>query len=129
MKSQDFDSEAVEHLNKKQKEIDNLLSNRKNIELTAKAKLKMSSNPGFLTYSMRDNLIFYSNPEQREGTDDDFLQKILACIEDNLKMQTARTCVHRAHRIGRFNPSKIWPIIAKFAFFPDMKWAGKAPGY
>ena len=79
--------------------------------------------------SMRDNLILYRIPEQREETDDDCVQKSLTFIEDNLKIQNARTEIklHRAHRMRRFNPSKILPIIAKFAFFRIEKRLGKAP--
>ena len=81
--------------------------------------------------SMRDNLIFYRIPEQREETGYDCVQKILTFIEDNLKIQNARTEIklHRAHRMGRFNPSKIRPINSqKSAFFPDREKIRKSAG-
>ena len=130
--SRDFDSEAVEHLNKKQKEIDDLLSKMKNLEESqSKTENELKSQVlDMQCRSMRNNLIFYRIPEQREETDDDCVQKILTFIEDNLKIQNARTEIklHRAHRMGRFNPSKIRPIIAKFAFFPDREKVRKSAG-
>ena len=80
--------------------------------------------------SMRDNHIFYRIHEQSEETDEDCEQKILTFIEDNLKLQNARTEIkrHRFHRMGRLNPSKIRPIIAKFPFFPEREKVRKSAG-
>ena len=71
--------------------------------------------------SMRDNLIFYRIPEQKDETDDDCARKILSFIEGHLEIENASRDIklHRAHRMGKFNNSKVRPIVAKFAFYPD----------
>lgn len=71
--------------------------------------------------SMRDNLLFYKIPEAINETDADCADKVLGLIEDTMGIDNARNNIklHRAHRIGRFNPTKVRPIVAKFAFYPD----------
>lgn len=130
--SRDFDTEAVEKINKKQKEIDELSSKLKKLE-TDQNKTEGDLKAQVLDIqcrSMRDNLIFYRLPEERDETDDDCVRKILTFIEDNLAIENASTDIklHRAHRMGRYNPSKIRPIIAKFAFFPDRERVRKNAG-
>ena len=64
---------------------------------------------------------FYKIAEERNETDDDFVEKVLDLIEKDLEITNAKDemKLHRAHRIGRFNPAKILPIVAKFAYSPD----------
>ncbi|KAH3837545.1 hypothetical protein DPMN_110938 [Dreissena polymorpha] len=68
--------------------------------------------------SMRENLLFFQIPEEKEEQCD---TKILEFIENNLHVQNAQTEIklHRAHRIGRYQPNKVHPIVAKFAYYPD----------
>ena len=65
--------------------------------------------------------MFYKIPEERNETDDDCVEKVLDLIENDLEIPNAKTEIklHRAHRIGRFDPTKIRPIVAKFVFYPD----------
>ena len=83
---------------------------------------------------MRDNLIFYKVPEAVGETDAHCVQKVLDLIENDLEIENANRDIklHRAHRMGKFDPSKIRPIVAKFAYYPDRenvrKNAGKLRG-
>ena len=65
--------------------------------------------------------MFYKIPEERNETDDDCVEKVLNLIEEDLEIPNAKAemKLHRAHRIGRYNPTKIRPIVAKFAYYPD----------
>ncbi len=46
---------------------------------------------------------------------------MLDVIETKMKIEGAKQNIklHRAHRIGRYNPQKTRPIVAKFAYYPD----------
>ena len=58
---------------------------------------------------------------RKNETDDDCVEKVLDLIENELEISNAKVEIklHRAHRVGRFNPTKIRPIVAKFAYYPD----------
>ena len=105
--SRDFDSESVQNLNTKQKEIDSLLLKiKKNIE-TEQSKKESDLKAQVLDIqcsSMRDNLIFFGIPEEKGETDEDCVRKILSFIEEQLDMEAASIHIklHRAHR----NPTK-----------------------
>ena len=61
---------------------------------------------------------------------EDCVRKVLSLIEENLSIQNARTEIklHRAHRMGRYNPTKIRPIVAKFVLYPDREMVRKNAG-
>ena len=130
--SRDFDSESVQNLKSKQKEIDSLLLKMKNIE-TEQSKKESNLKAQVLDIqcrSMLDNLIFFGIPEKKEATDEDCVRKILRFIEEQLDMEAASIHIklHRAHRMGRFNPTKMRPIVAKFAYYPDRERVRKSAG-
>ena len=134
--SRSFDSESVDALNKKQKEIDSLLVKMKKLEADQSAKESdlQAKVLDMQCRSMRDNLIFYKIPVEAGETDDDCVQKVLNLIENDLGIANASTDIklHRAHRMGKYDPVKIRPIVAKFAYYPDRenvrKNAGKLKG-
>ena len=109
--SRGFDSETVAALNKKQKEIDSLLSKMKKLEVDQSTKESelQAKVLDMQCRSMRDNLIFYEIPEARGETDDDCVHKVLKFIEDDLEIVNATRDIklHRAHRMGRYDPTKI----------------------
>lgn len=80
--------------------------------------------------SMRDNLLFYRIPEERGETDDDCMRKVLEFIENTLEIENAQREIklHRAHRMGKYDQSKIRPIVAKFAYYPDREKVRKNAG-
>lgn len=130
--SRDFDTESVQHLNAKQKEIDSLLMKMKNIE-AEQGKKESDLKAQVLDIqcrSMRDNLIFFGIPEERGETDEDCVRKILTFMEEKLEIESASDHIklHRAHRMGRFNPTKVRPIVAKFAYYPDRERVRKSAG-
>ena len=53
---------------------------------------------------MRDNILFFGIPEQRDDCDSDCVNKVLTVIEEKCKIEEAKTNIklHRAHRIGRY---------------------------
>ncbi|XP_053396035.1 uncharacterized protein LOC128556130 [Mercenaria mercenaria] len=78
--------------------------------------------------SMRDNLLFFKLLEEKE---ENCVQKVLELIENDMKIENAKQEIklHRAHRVGKYNNTKVRPIVAKFAYFPDrerVKMAAKA---
>ncbi|XP_060551565.1 uncharacterized protein LOC132713112 [Ruditapes philippinarum] len=68
--------------------------------------------------SMRDNLLFFNLPEEK---DENCEQKVLNFIEKEMKILAAieNIKLHRAHRLGVYRSTKVRPIVAKFAYFPD----------
>ncbi|XP_052238685.1 uncharacterized protein LOC127849990 [Dreissena polymorpha] len=68
--------------------------------------------------SILDNLLFFRIPEEQEEQCE---KKILEFIETKLHVQNAQTEIklHKAHLIGRYQPNKVRPIVAKFAYYPD----------
>ena len=113
--SSDFDSESVERMNSKQKEVDSLLKQMKTLE-TEQSKKESDLKAQVLDIqcrSMRDNLIFYRIREEKGETDDDCVRKILTFMEKMLEIENATTEIklHRAHRMGRFSPTKTRPIV------------------
>ena len=127
-----FDADSVESLDRKQREIDSLLSQMKKLE-SEQSKTEEDLKAQVLDIqcrSMRDNLIFYRIPEQKDETDDDCARKMLSFIEEHLEKENASRDIklHRAHRMGKFNNSKVRPIVAKFAFYPDREKVRKSAG-
>lgn len=121
--SRDFDSASVDQLNRKQKEIDDLIKKmekieQEQVEKNQNVKAQMLD---MQCRSMRDNLLFYRIPEARDESDADCVDKVLNLIEETMGIQNAKQEIklHRAHRIGKYNPTKVRPIVAKFAYFPD----------
>ena len=130
--SRDFDSESVQNLNTKQKEIDSLLLKRKTLK-QSRVKKERDLKAQVLELqcrSMRDNLIFFGILKEKGKTDEDCVRKILNFIEEQLDIEAASIHIklHRAHRMGRFNPTKVRPIVAKFAYYPDRERVRKSAG-
>ena len=128
--SRDFDSESVERMNSKQKEVDSLLKKMKTLE-TEQSKKESDLKAQVLDIqcrSMRDNLIFYRIPEEKGETDDDCVRKILTFMEEMFEIEKATTEIklHRTHRMGRFSPTKTRPIVAKFAYYTDREKVRKS---
>lgn len=128
--SRQFDSESFEALKGKQKEIDSLSTKMKQLERDQNDRER-----GFKTElldmqcrQMRDNLLFYRIPEDKDETDTACVNKVLQFIEDNMAIENARTDIklHRAHRIGKFEPTKTRPIVVKFAYYPDRERVRKS---
>lgn len=119
--SRQFDSDTVENINKKQKEVDTMIANLKKAEKSANDSDLKAEILDLRCRQMRDNLMFYKIPEERNETDNDCVEKVLDLIENDLEIPNAKTEIklHRAHRVGRYNPTKIRPIVAKFVYYPD----------
>ena len=130
--SRTFDSKTVEALQKKQNEIDTLLSKMRKVE-TEQTKKEQELKAQVLDVqcrSMRDNLVFYRIPEELGETDDGCTRKILQFCEEKLEIENAARDIklHRAHRMGRYTPTKVRPIVAKFAYYPDRELVRKNAG-
>ena len=72
-------------------------------------------------YSRRDNIKFFRVPEQYGETWEDCEAKVteIVCKDMNLEALKNKPMwgFVRAHRVGKFNPNKIRPIVAKFYDF------------
>ncbi|XP_060589483.1 uncharacterized protein LOC132744721 [Ruditapes philippinarum] len=95
-----FDSDILETINKRQKELDTLLKSMKKSEKDSREK----------ELELRDEI-----------TDENCEQKVLNFIEKEMKIFDAKENIklHRAHRLGVYRSTKVRPIVAKFAYFPD----------
>ena len=130
--SRRFDSKTVETLQKKQTGMDALLSRMRKLE-TEHSKKEQELKAQVMDVqcrSMRDNLIFYRISEERGETDDDCVRKILQFCEERLEIENTKRDIklHRAPRMGRYSPSKVRPIVAKFAYYPDRELVRKSAG-
>ena len=113
--SRQFDSKSIDLLQAKQKQIDSIMLKMQKLESEQKEKLL-----DLQSREMRDNLMFYNFKEEQGETDKKCMDKIYDLMENELNMENARNIqFHRVHRVGRFNRTKIRPIVAKFAFYPD----------
>lgn len=76
---------------------------------------------------MRDSLIFYSIQDERGESDEVCAEKLYAFFEKDLKLMSGRGIkLDRIHRLGRYNPTKSRPIIAKFSYYPEREMVRKA---
>ena len=76
---------------------------------------------------MRDNLLFYNMLDARDESDDECANKLYSFFEEKLNIDNASDIkLDRVHRLGRYNPAKTRPIIAKFCFYPDRETVRKA---
>ncbi|KAH3863997.1 hypothetical protein DPMN_027007 [Dreissena polymorpha] len=122
-KSCDFTGNMIENLTKKQSELDSTIKstcnsqNREDSAILQEQKLQEEITD-LKCRSMRENLLFFQIPEEKDEQCD---KKILEFIEKRLHVQNAQSEIklHRAHRIGRYQPNKVRPIVAKFAYYPD----------
>ena len=112
MKTVDFDSSMIQEIGKKQHEIE---STQKSVVCELRKEIS-----DLKSRSMRDNLMFYQIPEER---DENCAEKVLQFVEEKLKIDKA---LHRAHRVGAYDRAKTRPIVAKFAFFPDREKVRKS---
>lgn len=119
-RSRIFDSQLLDDINKKQKDMEILFSKMKQQErVQDRQETDMKREIIDLKCrSMRDNLLFFKLPEEK---DENCEQKVLDFVEEKLGIANAKSDIklQRAHRIGRFNKDKIRPVVAKFAFYPD----------
>jgi hypothetical protein len=122
-KSCDFSGSAIENLTKKMTEYDSILKSTNNLQSReCSVNVKDSKLQAEITdlkcRRMRENLLFFQIPEKKDEQCD---KKMLEFIETKLHVQNAKSEVklHRAHRVGRYQPNKVRPIVAKFAYYPD----------
>ena len=105
---------------KTQREMDSLLLKMKTFEKDQNDKENKlrSEIVDLKCRSMRDNLLFFQIPEEK---DENCETKLLNFIENELGIVNASTQIqlHRAHRVGPFKRGKTRPIVAKFAYYPD----------
>ena len=91
------------------------------------------------TYSGRENLKFFGLPEnshtldssndmkeelsRQSGTSENTREVLYKFLEEQLKIDLPRDKIEfqRAHRLGKPNPFKARPIIARFLRYPDRK--------
>ena len=120
--SRNFDSQTLDKIQSKQKEIETSLKKMETIESEQKEKLL-----DLQSREMRDNLIFYGIDEEKDETDKDCVEKVLKLVENELKITHAKQIlIHRAHRMGRYQRTKTRLIVAKFAYFPNREEIRKA---
>lgn len=125
-KSRQYDSQILDEISTKQKNIDTEFKKFKEAQkITSNESSLMEEIIDLKCRSMRDNLLFHKIPEEK---DENCEEKILNFIENEMKIENGKTDIkiQRAHRVGRFNASKVRPIVAKFAFFPDRERVRKA---
>ena len=131
--SRAYDSQTCDELQTKQSSIDKQLTE------ISKSKKKLSDQHDILqsqtarmtedildlqSRSMRDNLLFFNfeEPNSFDGrASEDCSKVVLDFCSDTLQMTDAPNTIKldRAHRIGRYNPAKKRPIVAKFNFHQD----------
>jgi hypothetical protein len=125
--SREFDGGMLDDFSKKQRELSTLMTNinkKEDQQRSVEAELKAEIIE-LKCRSMRDNLMFYKIKEER---DENCEAKVLEFIENELNIENAQTEIklHRAHRVGAYNSSRIRPIVAKFAFYPDKERVRKS---
>lgn len=120
--SREFDSKTIDDMQGRQREIEKMLKDMKKLEDEQKERLI-----DLQCRQMRDNLIFYNINDERDESDQLCTDKLLDLFENDLKIENARAVrMDRAHRLGRYNPSKTRPIIAKFCFYQEREIVRKA---
>lgn len=130
--SKAFDIQSTEdirsslHDMKKQLTIERTSTDKLTLEVNAlrKENSRLSEEALDLqTRSMRDNLLFFNIPECssfEERKAENCINKIQKFCSEALKMEnTENIKIDRAHRIGRYIPSKTRPIVAKLNYFQD----------
>ena len=65
--------------------------------------------------SRRNNILFYGLKENRN---EDCKDIICQFVSDQLQISISDTDISRAHRIGRFDPRKVRPVIVAFQAYP-----------
>lgn len=110
-------------MKKKQNDMDKMIKNMQKVEAEQKERLL-----DLQCRQMRDNLIFYSIQDERGESDEVCAEKLYTFFEKDLKLMSGRAIkLDRIHRLGRYNPTKTRPIIAKFSYYPREKWSEKQP--
>ncbi|XP_053391044.1 uncharacterized protein LOC128553878 [Mercenaria mercenaria] len=122
-RSREYDSSSMADIEKKQKEIDSLLSKLKVLEhqQTEQERSMKADITDLKCRNMRDNLLFFGIPEVKGESDSDCVEKVLDLIKNKLEIKNAKSSIklHRAHRIGKFDNAKTRPIVAKFVYYPE----------
>ena len=120
--SREFDSQTLEEMKERQRHIDSMIKEMKKVEDEQKERLL-----DLQCRQMRDNLLFYNILDVRDESDDECATKLYSFFEEKLKIDNASDIkLDRVHRLGRYNPAKTRPIIAKFCFYPDRETVRKA---
>ena len=120
--SREFDSKTLEDMKKKQNDMDKMIKNMQKVEAEQKERLL-----DLQCRQMRDNLIFYSIQDERGESDEVCAGKLYTFFEKDLKLMSGRAIkLDRIHRLGRYNPTKTRPIIAKFSYYPEREMVRKA---
>ncbi|XP_068697186.1 protein unc-13 homolog C-like [Montipora foliosa] len=73
------------------------------------------------SHSRRNNLIFYSIPEEEKESNAKTEDLVFTFLEEKLKMQVEAKdiSIERAHRLGKRKENKSRPIMVKFSFHRD----------
>ena len=131
--SRAYDSQTCDDLQSKQSSIDKQLSevskckqklSQQHEELQAQSARMSEDILDLQSRSMRDNLLFFNFKEcdTADGrASEDCSKIVLDFCTDTLQMPEAQDSLKldRAHRIGRYNPSKKRPIVVKFNYHQD----------
>lgn len=125
--TKNFDSQALASLRDSQKRLERDVvsthSLRKELQDIVEQNIRMNEELIDLKgRSMRDNLLFFNFPEQRQNKrNEPCIEKLFEFCELELGIVDARQTmkIDRAHRIGPPNSDKTRPIVAKFNFFQE----------
>lgn len=121
-RSRTFDSKTLDDIKGRQRDMDKMLKTLQKSEEEQKKRLI-----DLQSRQMRDNLIFYNIPDEREETSDACYGKLVDVLQTNLKLERARMLrFDRVHRLGKYDASKTRPIIAKFCFFQEREIVRKS---
>ena len=113
--SREYDSKTLQEMQERQREIDSLLQKMQKAEVEQKERLI-----DLQCRQMRDNLIFYNIRDDRGEQNEACAQKLIDFLEYEMKVENARSIrFDRIHRLGRYDPAKNRPVIAKFCFFQE----------
>ena len=111
--------EQTERANAQEKTISELTKDVR--ELTQTVAFEKERAIKLESHSRRNNLIFYSIPEEEKESTAKTEDLVFAFLEEKLKMQEEANdiSIERAHRLGKRKENKSRPIIVKFSFHRD----------
>ena len=69
--------------------------------------------------SRRNNIRFEGTKEHENESREDCENKIYDFLENKLEMDIEKVVIERAHRTGKKNKNRSWPIVAQFSFYKD----------
>ena len=109
-RSRTFDTETLNDIRGKQREMDKMLKTLQKSEEEQKKRLI-----DLQSRQMRDNLLFYNINDERNETSEACYGKMLDLLRDEMKIERAALIkFDRVHRIGKYDASKTRPVVASF---------------